>query len=168
MAHTDFHESVTRLEIEHVTVSTERPFTDVTERLEARTGVFDRALVEARIQAGSPAEALAAIEGMSGVSGFMRFAALDHGANLRMRGQAAQAIRYLIGHPLIAAQMTARQLSAGLYAPLSLLVAAGPGGTRLEYDRPSSLLRAFGDEEVTRVALDLDVKLGALVRAVAG
>ncbi|MHB8417518.1 MAG: DUF302 domain-containing protein [Myxococcales bacterium] len=163
----DPHESVTSLEIEHVTVSTARPFADVTELLEARTGVFDRSLVEARIQAGSPAAALAAIEGMSGASGFMRFAAFDHGAILRMRGQAAQAIRYLLGHPLIAARMTARQLATGLYAPVSVLVASGPGGTRIEYDRPSSLLRSFGDEEVTRVALELDAKLGALVRAVA-
>ena len=168
MIHVDLRENVTRLEIEHVTVSTERPFADVTERLEARTGVFDRSVVEAHVQEGAPAAALAAIEGMSGASGFMRFAALDHGAILRMRGQAAQAIRYLLGHPLIAARMTARQLATGLYAPVSLLVAAAPGGTRVEYDRPSSLLRAFGDEEVTRVALDLDVKLGALVRAVAG
>ena len=164
----DIHESVSRLEIEHVNVRTDRSFADVTERLEARTGVFDRSAVEVHVRAGSPTAALAAMERMSGASGFMRFAALDHGAVLRMRGQAAQAIRYLLGDPLIAARMTARQLAAGLYAPLSLLVAADPGGTRIEYDRPSSLLRAFGDEEVTRVALDLDAKLGALVREVAG
>jgi hypothetical protein len=77
-----------------------------------------------------------------------------------MRGQAAQAIRYLVGQPLIAARMTARQLATGLYVPLGLLVAADLGGT-------SSLLRGFGDEAVARVALDLDAKLGALVREVA-
>ena len=122
----DLHEIVTRLDVEHVSVRTDSPFADVTGRLEARTGVFDRALVEARIQSGSPSAALAAIEGMSGASGFMRFAALDHGAILRMRGQGTQAIRYLLGHPLIAARMTARQPATGLYAPLSLLIAAEP------------------------------------------
>jgi uncharacterized protein (DUF302 family) len=164
----DFQENVTRLGIEHVSVCTDRSFADVTERLEASTGVFNRSLVDAHVQAGAPAAALAAIEEMSGASGFMRFAAFDHGAILRLRGQDAQAIRYLLGHPLVAARMTSRQLATGLYAPLSLLVAAGLGGTRIEYDRPSSLLRAFGDEEVTCVARDLDVKLGALVREVAG
>jgi uncharacterized protein (DUF302 family) len=161
-------EHLTRLDVEHVRVRSDRPFTDVTGRLEARTGLFDLSLVESHLRSESPSAALASIDRMSGASGFMRFARLDHGANLRMHGQAAEAVRYLLGHPRIAARMTARQLATGLYAPLSLLVAGDQGATWLEYDRPSSLLRAFGDDEVIRVAIDLDAKLAALVQDVAG
>jgi hypothetical protein len=46
-------------------------------------------------------------------------------------------------------------------------VAAEGSGTRLEYDRPSTLLRPLGDEEVTRVALELDAKLAALIQSAA-
>jgi hypothetical protein len=55
-------------------------------------------------------------------SGFMRFAALDRGTLLRLEGHPVQAIRYLIGHPLIALRMTARDIGSALYAPLSVLV----------------------------------------------
>jgi len=61
---------------------------------------------------------------MAGRSGLMRFAALDHGAILRLQGKPTAAIRFLIGHPLTASRMTKLQIGSGLYAPLSLLVAA--------------------------------------------
>lgn len=65
----------------------------------------------------------------------MRFAALDHGAILRAQGKPTDAVRFLIGHPLIASRMTQLRVGSALYAPLSLLVAADQrGGTRLEYD----------------------------------
>jgi hypothetical protein len=70
---------------------------------------------------------------------------------------------------LVAARMTSRRIGSGLYAPLSLLVAAAPtGGTHLEYDRPSTLFQQFGDAGVAEVALDLDQKLAALIYSLTG
>lgn len=95
-----------------------------------------------RIQAKAPPRAvIEAIAAMAGRSGFMRFAALDHGSILRLQGRSAEAVRFLIGHPLTASRMTLLRIGSALYVPLSLLVAADErGGTRLEYDRPSTLL----------------------------
>src|SRR5215470_1433513 len=139
--------------VEHISVRTDTPFSQVVERLEAETGLFHSADVGRRLTAGeSPASVIDAIEAMAGSSGFMRFLAADHGAILRLQGRPADAIRFLIGHPLIAAQMTRRAIGSALYAPLSLLVVSDGEGTRLEYDRPSSVFAQFHEPEVGNVA----------------
>jgi hypothetical protein len=60
--------------------------------------------------------------------------------------------------------MTRHQLGAANYAPLRVVVfEADAGGTRIEYDLPSSLFGQFGDERVTEVARGLDLALGRIL-----
>ena len=145
--------------VEHVRVHTARPFAEVVRGIEAETGVFDAGTLQAK----APGEVLGAIAAMAGRSGLMRFAALDHGAILRVQGKPALAVRFLIGHPLTAARMTQHGIGTGLYAPLSLLVAGDEGGTFLEYDRPSTLFGQFENPGIDEVARELDEKMAALV-----
>jgi hypothetical protein len=153
--------------IEHISVRTDTPFSLVVQRLEAETGLFDLADVGRRLSGGeSPASVINAINAMAGTSGFMRFFAADHGAILRLHGQPADAVRFLIGHPLIAARMTKRAISSALYAPLSLLAVSDGDGTRLEYDRPSSIFAQFNDPEIDNVAHELDEKLDAMIQSI--
>jgi uncharacterized protein (DUF302 family) len=156
--------------VEHISVWTEKPFAVVVRGVEAATGVFDSAQIQTQVAEGaSPTVIRDAINAMAGGSGFMRFAMWDHGFLLRQMGQQSEAVRFVIGHPLIATRMTRRNIGAGLYAPLSLLVVGGErGGTRLEYDRPSTLLKPFDDADIASVGLELDEKLSALVQSVAG
>jgi uncharacterized protein (DUF302 family) len=156
--------------VEHVRVWSATPFAKVVRRIEAETGVFDPAKVRAGLESKvPPSSVLEAIAAMAGRSGFMRFATLDHGAILRLQGKPAEAVRFLIGHPLTASRMTQLRICSALYAPLSLLVAADErGGTLLEYDRPSTLLGQFADPGVSEVARELDEKLAALVESAAG
>jgi uncharacterized protein (DUF302 family) len=156
--------------IEHVRVWTPRPFAEVVRRLEAETGVFDGARIQALIAAKvAPSSVVEAISAMAGRSGFMRFASLDHGSILRLQGKPTDAIRFLIGHPLTASRMTKLQIASGLYAPLSLLVASEEkGGTCLEYDRPSTLFSQFDDAGVTQVARELDNEFEALIGSLVG
>jgi hypothetical protein len=148
------------LAVEHIRVHTARPFAEVVRSIEAETGVFDAAAVQAN---APPSEMLGAIAAMAGRSGLMRFLTLDHGAILRAQGKPALAVRFFIGHPLTAARMTALGIGSGLYAPLSLLVAADERGTALEYDRPSTLFGQFEDPGIDEVARELDAKMAALV-----
>ncbi len=65
--------------------------------------------------------------------------------------------------------MTVLQIGSALYAPLSLLVAADRrGGTRLEYDRPSTLFSQFDDPGVAEVGEELDDKMAGLIQSAAG
>jgi hypothetical protein len=77
------------VQVEHIRVWTGTPFAEVVRRIEAETGVFApvaamRARIEAKAPPGSVIEDIAA---MAGRSGLMRFAALDHGAILRLQGK---------------------------------------------------------------------------------
>jgi len=158
------------VQVEHLKIWTARPFAEVVRGLVAETGVFDSATVQARLEAKAPpSSVLETIAAMGGRSGFMRFAALDHGAILRLQGKPTEAVRFLIGHPLTASRMTMLRLGSALYAPLSLLVTADKrGGTRLEYDRPSTLFSQFDDPGVAEVAKELDDKMAALIQSAAG
>ena len=161
--------TVTVYQIEHIRVWTEKPFAEVVRSLEVATGVFDLEQIQNRAAAGASATAITdAIHAMAGASGFMRFAAWDHGAILRLTGQgSSDAVRFAIGNPLMAARMTKHGIGSGLYAPLSLLVTGSErGGTLLEYDRPSTVFAQFHDAEITRTARELDQKLDALIQSI--
>jgi hypothetical protein len=161
--------AVTTVRVEHVQIRTEVPAAEVIRRIEATTGVFDAARFQALVVAKAPVPAiLEAIEGMAGESGFMRFAALDHGVVARLEGHPLEAVRFLIGHPLIAARMTKHDAGSALYAPLSLLVASEGSGARVEYDRPSSILGQFDHHAIVMVAAELDAKLAALIDSATG
>ena len=91
-----------------------------------------------------------------------------HGMLLPLVGHpAGKANQYSIGHALLAVEMTRHNLAVGLYAPLRVLIFVDEHGiTRTEYDLPSSLVGQFRDERITKVGLELDQKLAALVTAV--
>ncbi len=158
--------NATRFTVEHVRVTTDRPFEEVARALEGQLGRLDPE-VKAFLAAGGDVEvARARLEAMAGPSGFMLFGTSDHGALLRLAGQKRKAIQYVVGNPLFAVRMTRHDVRAALYAPLRvLLYEDAEGRTCLEYDNPSSLFGQFGNAEVDAVAALLDRKLEALVAA---
>ena len=74
-----------------------------------------------------------------GDQGLMYFGSNDHGALFPLIGQPLRkAMRYYIGNPLYAIEMTRKNQDAALYAPLIVLVyEPAPGAVRVEYDLPS-------------------------------
>ena len=155
-----------RFMVDHVRLTTDKPFEEVTKAFEAQVGKFDADVRREAVGSGDTEEAKAKIAAMAGPSGFMLFGTNDHGATLRLAGQKRKAIQYVVGNPLFALQMTQHDIRASLYAPLRVLLYENEEGkTRVEYDRPSSLFGQFGNAEITAVAVMLDGKLEALVAA---
>jgi uncharacterized protein (DUF302 family) len=157
--------SDTRFTVNHVRVTTDRPFEDVSRAFERQLGRFDPEVYKALAAAEEAEVVRAKIEGMAGPSGFMLFGTNDHGSLLRLAGQKRKAIQYVVGNPLFALQMTRHDVRAALYAPLRVLLYEEEGRTCVEYDRPSSLLGQFGDDRISPTAAMLDRKLEALVSA---
>jgi uncharacterized protein (DUF302 family) len=152
-----------KVTFDHVHVETGKPFAEVAAAFEARLGRFDLAVYEQLRSGTDPAAVWTRLEGMAGPSGFMLFGTNDHGALLRLAGQKRKAVQYIVGNPLIAVEMTRHAIGASLYVPLRVLIyEADDGKTCIEYDKPSSLLGQFGDEQVNRTAAALDRKLSDL------
>jgi uncharacterized protein (DUF302 family) len=107
------------------------------------------------------------IESHVGPSGFILFATIDHGAWIKKVGIRRKALRLIIGNPTIAITMLRHDLTAGLFAPVELiLVEEGDDHCSLTYVRPSSLMVVEKNDALLDAARQLDAKLQALATKV--
>lgn len=96
------------------------------------------------------------------------FGQRDHGALLAIARLTRRSIQYDIGNPLTASKMTRHHLSAGLHAPIRVLLREDDGGgVAFEYDRPASVFGQLGSDNVDIIAQQLDRDLQALLEAAA-
>lgn len=137
------------------------PYDEFTKRLEATLGKYDPK--DAVLAATDLKKSLERIHASEGQYGIMLFRSDDHGALWALIGEKPRkAIRYYMGNPLYAIQMTRKNLGASLYAPLTMVVyEIDKDRTGVFYDRPSSLFGQFKDADIDKVGVDLDNKLRA-------
>ena len=108
------------------------------------------------------------VESHVGPSGFMLFGVVDHGAWIAKAGIDRRAVRVILGNPLIAITMLRHDVTAGLFAPVELLIADEGAGSSLTYVKPSSLMVVAPNPELLGAAERLDAKLAALAATVTG
>jgi hypothetical protein len=150
--------------VDHVTIGSSHAFDRVRTKLEGllpriddgiftllRYGEAERALRE--LQASPP---------------LMIFGFRDHGALLAIARLQRRSVQYDIGNPLTASRMTRHQISAGLYAPIRVLLREdSESRVAFEYDRPASVFGQFGDPAVDLVAQQLDRDLRTVLEEAA-
>jgi uncharacterized protein (DUF302 family) len=145
--------SATMVPIEHVTISSRKSFEIVKAELEALVPRVDDGIF-ALLRDGEAERASRELEKAPALS---IFGFRDHGALLRVHGLQRKAIQYDIGNPLTASKMTRHHLSAGLYAPVRVLLREDVNGdVAFEYDRPKSTFGQFKNAAVDAVAEQLD------------
>ena len=100
-----------------------------------------------------------------GESGFMLFHEIDHGGWLPRFGVNRRAVRWILGNPLIAITMIRHDITAGLFAPVEILVTEkeGGAGAKITYVRPSSLMLIEENPPLHEASIALDGKLDALI-----
>jgi uncharacterized protein (DUF302 family) len=149
--------------VEHVRITSGRPFAEVRAAIEANLPKLDAA-IRVMLSKGDQ-EGIKPIE-EHGPKLFM-FLERDHGELLAIAGRKRNAVQYEIGNPITASKMTRHHLGAALYAPLRVVLFETEDGQAVfEYDKPSTLFGQLGDERVTEVGRYLDRELeAALVRA---
>lgn len=108
------------------------------------------------------------VESHVGPGGFMLFGVVDHGAWITKAGIERKALRVILGNPLIAITMLRHDVTAGLFAPVELLLLEEDNGSSLTYVKPSSLMVVEPNPELLGAAEKLDAKLAALAEKVAG
>jgi uncharacterized protein (DUF302 family) len=150
--------------VEHIRISSRRPFAEVRRKLEAAVPKLDTGIGEV-LRTGDQKRAKIYEDNGPRLSIFEE---RDHGSLLQIWGRKPNAVQYEIGNPLTASKMTRHQLAAALYAPLRIILFEDEQGRGiLEYDRPSSFFSQYGDEGVTGVGRYLDATLEAVLRAAA-
>ncbi len=107
------------------------------------------------------------VEPRLGPSGFMLFNLIDHGGWIAKAEIERKALRVILGNPLIAITMLRHDVTAGLFAPVEmLLVDEGENHSSLTYVKPSSLMVVEPNPELLSAAEELDAKLAALATKV--
>ena len=153
------------ISVQHVSISIEKTFSETCSRFESRMGRIDYVAFDKMLREGESETTIRNyIKGIEGPLGLMIFNAIDHCLLLSLAGKTARAKQYVVGNPLIAVQMTQKDVRAGLYAPLRIYIREdGPNKSVIEYDLPSTLFGQFQNAEVDRVAITLDQKLEAAI-----
>jgi uncharacterized protein (DUF302 family) len=102
-----------------------------------------------------------------GPSGFMLFGLFNHGGWITKAGIDRKALRVILGNPLIAITMLRHDVTAGLFAPVEVLIAdEGDGHSSLTYVKPSSLMVVEPNPALLSASQELDAKLAALAAKV--
>lgn len=148
-------------------VTTSVPFDEVLRRLRAQMG---RTTVEEVVALARPPITAAQYvreveERFVGESGFMLFAEFDHGGWLPLFGINRRTVRWILGNPIIAVTMIRYDITAGLFAPVELLIteAENGQGAVLTYVRPSSQMVIAENPPLLTAARALDAKYDALI-----
>jgi len=104
-----------------------------------------------------------ALKSLVAKNGMMVMAEVNQGQMLSMTGLSLKATLFLVGSPTVGKQLFEQNHAVGLYVPLRVSVYADANGkTHVEYDRPSSLLGQFKNEQIAMIAKMLDEKLDGL------
>ena len=147
--------------VEHIRISSGRPFAEVRRKLESTVPGLDTGVAEAL----SNGDQKRAKDYETNGPKLSIFGERDHGALLQIAGRRRNAMQYDIGNPLTASKMTRYQLPAALYAPLRVVLFEDEQGRGIfEYDKPSSYFGQYGDERVAEVGRYLDATLEAVLR----
>ena len=156
--------SAEKVAVEHITIRSRNTFAVVRETLEKLVPRLDDGFLTL-LRFGLIDRARQELEAAATLS---IFGSRDHGALLAIAGLRRQAIQYDIGNPLTASLMTRHNISAGLYAPIRVLLQESPEGeVAFEYDRPISTFGQLGDDRVDIVARKLDEDLENVLRKAA-
>jgi uncharacterized protein (DUF302 family) len=146
--------------VEHIRISSGRPFAEVRRKLEGTVPKLDTGIAEVLLNGDQERAKIYQDNGPR----LSIFEERDHGSLLQIWGRRRNAVQYEIGNPLTASKMTRHQLPAALYAPLRVVLFEDEQGRGIfEYDRPSSFFSQYGDERVTEVGRYLDATFEAIL-----
>jgi len=157
--------------VERFTLTTSRAFSDVIGEIDRAVGHPNIPELLRQMEEARSAEELERIVGAAlGPSGFMEFARYDLGSVLRKdrTSEARNALRLVLGNPLIMSEMVRAIPDAGCYAPVTLLIDERDAGVHMTYDQMASLLAPYGDAHALQVAQDVDAKVDGLMHMAAG
>jgi uncharacterized protein (DUF302 family) len=159
---------VRQVTIERFSLISDKPFESVLAAIRGGIGQPDmKKLWDGIWGAGSFQEVESIVTAALGPTGLMQFGEFDDGRFIgKDRGAGTpQAIRLLIGNPLIMKQMTELVPDAAAYAPVTVLIDERAGKVHVSYDRMASFLSVYDNPGATKIAEALDAKIETLMRA---
>jgi uncharacterized protein (DUF302 family) len=158
------------IQVQRLSVVSQRPFDEVMRRLTATIGRPDlKAFHDGVASATTIGELEEVVRHSVGSSDLMEFVRFDSGDVLRKErgGQGPRMLRLVVGNPLIMKEMAKAVPDAASYAPVTILIDERPDGVHISYDSMVSLLAPYRHQDALGLAEDLDTKIEGLLQAAA-
>ena len=158
---------ITQVAVERLSLISDKSFESVLAAIQSAIGHADMTtLWEGIWSAGSFQGVESLVAAGLGATGLMQFGEFNDG-RIIAKGNGPgtpQAMRLLIGNPLIMKQMTELVPDAAAYAPVTVLVDERAGKVHVSYDRMTSFLSVYNNSGATEIAAALDSKIETLMR----
>jgi hypothetical protein len=153
---------------ERIDLRTTRSFDEAVVAFEARVPPADEGVLRQLVKDQANTRTVEeAVDAMAGELGFVCFAKVEQGPVVSLLGGPKHLVVYLLGNPVLAERMLAKDPAVGVYAPLRASIYEGrDGATHFTYDRPSALLSQFEDPQIRETAGLLDEKMSQLADSV--
>jgi len=158
---------ITQLKVDRLSLVSDKPFESVLAVIKGGIGHPNMTQLWEEIWSAASFQGVEAlVTAALGPTGLMQFGEFDDGGFIRKdRGAGTpQALRLLIGNPLIMKQMTELVPDAAAYAPVTILIDERDGKVHISYDRMASLLAVYNNPGATKIAEALDTKIETLMR----
>lgn len=156
--------AATSYSVNRLTVEVPASLEEFRQQYEQAVPPEPREQVEALVARDAPWSQMLELIEKEAPLGFLIYWRNDLRPVMRLAGDAAQGIFYLMGNHTIAERMYRYQPAVMLYAPLHTMIWQSPDGeTRFTFDRPSDQFGSFGTPQITQVGTELDQKLAALL-----
>jgi hypothetical protein len=147
-----------------LTIEVGRNLARFRERYEHAVPPFPAAKVKKLLQRTSSWQDMLDLMAATSPLGFFIFFVNDVEPTVRLAGDQASGVAYVMGNAAIMARVLRRQPAVLLYAPVHTAIWQHPGGPAyFTFDKPSDQFRSFADPEITEAGLELDGKLAALL-----
>jgi uncharacterized protein (DUF302 family) len=164
--------TATTFDGQRIRITTPRSFDDVLTRLRQLIGTAAVEQVSAAMQQlGGPSQENfeTVVRSQLGPSEFMLFHEINHSQWLPLYGVTQRVLRLIFGNPVIAFTMMRDDLTAGLFAPVEVLLVEHDNGQgcTVVYNLPSAQVAAE-DPSLLPAARELDNKLNALISDATG
>ncbi|WP_232037356.1 DUF302 domain-containing protein [Sphingobium amiense] len=153
--------------LDRVIFTSDLPYRELVPAFEAQLGRYDHPIGEQLVRDQATwSDAEATIGRMQGPHGMMIFFRIDLGPTASLKGQRRECTLYLIGNPLIATQIVAHDIRAGLLVPFGVQIYSDGGNAMISYNRPSSALASLGNAEIDKIGQGLDAKIETVIKAI--
>lgn len=151
-------------EVHRLEVATGAGFGDFRERYERAVPVLDAGRFGELVRSGASWDAVLRSAEENAPHGFIRYWEFDATPVMRLAGDRAKAVEYLMGNHTIAQRMYTHNPAVMLHAPLRAVIYTDRAGTTwFAVDQPSTEFAGFGDPRIAGVGKELDRRLADLL-----
>ncbi|MFC5924009.1 hypothetical protein [Micromonospora vulcania] len=155
-----------RYEARRLEVQVDRPFAEFRRQYEEAVPAYDRDAFAALVARQAPwSDVLDLMRQRAPHSFLIYWNSGDVQPMMRLAGDAGHCVEYLMGNHTIAERMFRHDPTIMLYAPLRTAITSDDDGTgtRFHIEQPSHAFASFGRDDVTRVGVELDQEVAALL-----